>query len=122
MSNEDIDDNDDDFYMILPSNGCKDIHPENTANKFITSWESPINFNGGEWKVALTEANLSYTSTTLNRDFGINTYEPSKREVYFKGRLVGNVAKGEVSLVMPDLPYSAIPDVMIHIPFVKVLG
>ena len=111
------DDDDDDFYMILPSNGCKDTHPDNTANKFITSWERAINFKGN-WKVALTEANLSYTTTSINREFGILCFAPDDgpSKVYVTGRLVGNVSKKEVRLIMPDLPMSRVPNVMITTP------
>ena len=111
-------DDDDDFYMVLPSNGCKDTHPDNTANKFITSWEQPIYFEGN-WKVALTEANLSYTTTTINRDFAIRCFAPHTAQQYFKGRLVGNVAKREVRLIIPELPKLLVPDVMITTPQVK---
>ena len=60
-----------DFYVVLPSNACPDIHPENTAAKFFVSWESPIDLSDGKWKVALTEANFNRPSASVNTNFGI---------------------------------------------------
>jgi len=62
------------FSIVLPSNACAEKHPDNTANKFIVSWENPIEFHDADWKVALTEANFNYTMSSLNTNYGI-TYE-----------------------------------------------
>ena len=61
----------DDFYVILPSNACSDTHPENVANKYIISWENPINLTG-QWKVALTEANFNYINSSVSTEFAID--------------------------------------------------
>ena len=98
------DDHDDEFYMILPSNGCKDTHPENEANKFTTSWEQPIEMNQG-WKVALTEANFSYTMTSINTSFGIRYEKLVTVQRSFKGKIHGDVAKRQVQVDFPDLPF-----------------
>ena len=102
-----IGEDEEDFYMILPSNGCKDTHPDNEANMFTISWEQPITLDGG-WKVALTEANFSYTMTSINTSFGIryDWWKTSKKR--YKGKLVGDTAKGYVefqfSNKLPDAP------------------
>ena len=96
-----------DFYMILPSNGCKHTHPENEANKFTISWEQPISLDD-KWKVALTEANFSYTMTSINTSFGIryDWWKTSKKR--YRGRLVGDTAKRHVEFQffnkLPDAP------------------
>ena len=61
----------DDFYIVLPSNGCSEKHPQNTANHFFNSWENPFNFSDGKWTVALTEANYYHAQTTINVDFAV---------------------------------------------------
>ena len=99
-------DDDDDFYMILPSNGCKDIHPDNEANKFITSWEQPISLDS-RWKVALTEANFSYTMTSINTSFGIRYEKFVTTEIAFQGRIEGNVGKRVVNADFKELPFPA---------------
>jgi hypothetical protein len=46
----------DDFYIVLPSNSNALDHPDNRANKFIVSWERPMEFEElNKWRVALTE-------------------------------------------------------------------
>ena len=60
----------DDFYVVLPSNACPNVHPNNTANKYVVSWQNPLLFEG-MWKVALTEINFNYTAMSINGQFGI---------------------------------------------------
>ena len=79
---------DDEFYMILPSNGCKDTHPENEANKYFISWEQPIELNAAGWKVALTEANFSYTMSSINTSFGIRYDWWKTTRKQYKGKIV----------------------------------
>lgn len=58
--------NDDDFYMVLPSNASPDTHPNNTPGDFIVSWENSIDLDPNyNWKVALTELNYVYSSNTI---------------------------------------------------------
>ena len=52
------------FYMILPSNSCPLIHPNNKASHFVVEWENPINLQG-RWEVALNEFTFIYTSFTI---------------------------------------------------------
>ena len=49
--------NRDNFHMVLPSNSCPLIHPDNTYNKFKIDWENPINLEG-EWELALLECSI----------------------------------------------------------------
>ena len=60
-----------DFFVILPSNACGDTHPKNEANKYIVSWETPVEVDTLKWKVALTEASFNYVVGTVNSSFGV---------------------------------------------------
>jgi len=61
-----------DFYMVLPSNSNPNVHPENTANKFNVSWETPIELdNMRDWKVALTEFSYHFTPLSTSTNMGI---------------------------------------------------
>ena len=93
----------DDFYMILPSNGCKDTHPENEANMYTISWEQPILLDE-RWKVALTEANFSYTMTSINTNFGIRYEKFITSRKQYRGRLIGNNTKRHAEVEFPQLP------------------
>ena len=77
----------DDFYVVLPSNACAKVHPENTANNYRVSWEAPLEFHEDDWRVALIEANFSHVVSFANSNFGIRYYYevPSLKWVW--GRL-----------------------------------
>ena len=49
--------NRDNFHMVLPSNSCPLIHPDNTYKEFKIDWENPINLEG-EWELALLECSI----------------------------------------------------------------
>ena len=76
----------DDFYVILPSNGCTDVYPENAANKYIISWQNPIDM-GGNWKVALTEANFNYIKTNTSTEYTIEYGEKLRTSIEFDVQL-----------------------------------
>ena len=46
-----------DFYMVLPSNSCPLIHPNNTSSYFKIELQAGIILEG-EWEVALTEFSI----------------------------------------------------------------
>ena len=50
--------NKNDFYMVLPSNSCPNIHPNNTTSNFKIEWPNSIILDDGEWEVALTEFSI----------------------------------------------------------------
>lgn len=50
--------NKNDFYMVLPSNSCPNIHPNNTTSNFKIEWSNSIVLDEGEWEVALTEFSI----------------------------------------------------------------
>ena len=54
-----LDINAENFYMVLPSNGCPLTHPNNVASKYIIDWESPIILKG-KWEVALVEYSFNH--------------------------------------------------------------
>ena len=86
----------DDFYVILPSNSCGDIHPDNAANKYFVSWQTPIDLNG-QWKVALTEANFNYIKSTISTEFAIEYEVASLHTLEVESKLTfqTNVNTGE---------------------------
>lgn len=69
------------FHVILPSNACPVTHPENTAAKYIVSWENTLNLPDGDWRVALIEANFNRPSATVNANFGIE-YDRTRKVHY----------------------------------------
>ncbi len=65
-----------DFYVVLPSNSCAEIHPDNSASNFTITWENPIELEHmKEWKVALTEMSYIYTHLSVDNTYGITYYE-----------------------------------------------
>ena len=62
---------DKEHYVVLPSNGCTTIHPSNSANKYVITWENPLEFsNQREWRVALTEVKFYYPNFSVTTNFG----------------------------------------------------
>ena len=53
------------FYIILPSNGSKDVFPGNTAANFKTRLATPISLVG-EWDVALYEIHYKRLWNAIN--------------------------------------------------------
>jgi hypothetical protein len=61
-----------DFYVVLPSNACPEIHPDNDASKFFVTFNQCIDLNPSEkWKVALTEVNYNSVISTLDTNHGV---------------------------------------------------
>ena len=55
------------FYVILPSNSNPDVHPDNTASNFRVNYQNPIQLaQPNEWKVALTDMTYNQSSVTTN--------------------------------------------------------
>lgn len=71
---------DNDFFIVLPSNACPKVHPDNFASSFIVSWENPLHFNTKDWRVALTEMSYNFTPMPSKEDFAIQF---TKREPRF---------------------------------------
>ena len=64
--------NDEDFYMVLPSNSSPDTHPNNNASDFIVTWKNPIHLNpSAKWKAALTELSYIYKPSTISTNLSI---------------------------------------------------
>jgi len=59
------------FYLVLPSNACQSIHPDNKANKFYVSLNEAINLHGSGWMVALTEIHFNNRILTLTTNHGV---------------------------------------------------
>ena len=47
------------FYMVLPSNSCPLIHPDNTSTYFKIDLQTPIELEG-QWEAALSELSIFY--------------------------------------------------------------
>ena len=88
------------FYIILPSNGCKDTQPNNNASDFIIQWNNPYNLQG-KWQVALTEfkrnfpiytlpANSKIHIETINLPKGLISLEKIEFEPAFSARFNNN--------------------------------
>ena len=61
-----------DFYIVLPSNSNPNTHKENTASKYIVSWESPVVLDDfDKWKVALTEIAFNHSTWSIRNGHGI---------------------------------------------------
>ena len=83
-----------DFYIVLPSNGCPNTQPGNHATKFIIDWENSIILEGN-WKAALTEFTTTITPTTISAGSRIDyvkktiTHEEKQLVMYKKSEVVG---------------------------------
>jgi len=61
-----------DFFVILPSNACPAIHPDNVANNFHITFKDTINMDlNDNWKVALTELDFNNVYNTVNTCHGV---------------------------------------------------
>ena len=57
----------DEFYVVLPSNADPDVYPNNNASNFKVHYQNPIQFaQPNEWKVALTDMTYNQSSVTTN--------------------------------------------------------
>ena len=55
------------FYCILPSTLCPDVHPENRANHYNVSWTMPIDLSDSpNWKVGITSIQYNSINTSTN--------------------------------------------------------
>ena len=65
-------DEDEDFYMVLPSNASPNTHPNNSASDFIISWEDSFELNPLDmWSVALTEINFQIQAPSFSENHSI---------------------------------------------------
>jgi hypothetical protein len=74
--------NEEDFYMVLPSNSCPSTQPDNVANKYIVDWETAIKLEG-KWKVALSEFSIIPQLGVIDKDLQISysTNETIKEKI-----------------------------------------
>ena len=101
---DDIDD--DDFYMVLPSNASPNTHPDNNAANFTVSWETPIILDPNvKWKVALTELSYIYHPHTISSNLSIY-YEKFDEESENFTRTVKLKKNGQSFYFEPDIIYS----------------
>ena len=59
------------FYVILPSNSDPDVHPDNAASNFRVNYQNPIRFDQPkEWKVAFAEMTYYHSPYTISKQQG----------------------------------------------------
>jgi hypothetical protein len=91
-----------DFYIILPSNSCPKVHPENHASKYTVSWDNAIEIDEiNKWKVAVTEFNFNHISKSVNSNLAVEYYTREKSQYCFA----------------LDLEVQKLPNVQYHAPF-----
>jgi hypothetical protein len=74
----------DEFYIVLPSNACSNIYPSNKASKYTVSWQNPIILDEvKKWKVAMTEISFNHVESSLNTHFGIQYVASTKNSLHF---------------------------------------
>lgn len=98
-----------DHFVVLPSNACENVHPNNTAGQFHVSWENPLELNGKGWHVALTEMNYDYSPMSVNPSYGV---EYSKLSSH-------TITLGNYAFIWKDRqsqPYLRGPDLLEHPP------
>ena len=65
----------DDFYIVIPSNVQPNFHPNNTASSFRVTYEQSYDLSSGDWEVALiqmTYVNSMYNIIEETYDFWLN--------------------------------------------------
>ena len=67
----------DDFYMLLPSDSCSNIHTNNSANNFTVSWQNPIDLSNS--KVALTNMTLIQETPYKFSKYGLSYGREERR-------------------------------------------
>ena len=76
------------FYLVLPSNGCQLTQPNNNSSQYIIDWQNELNLNG-KWEAALTEFSYLYKPIRfLSNSKIIYKTKPwtLKSETYFRMR------------------------------------
>lgn len=75
-----------DFYMVLPSNSCPNVHPENNAASYTVTLEKPIILNDGQWEMGLIEFNMPYLRYVIAPEDGIRLHhfnEPDQHAPFY---------------------------------------
>ena len=70
-----------DFYIIVKSDSCSNIYPNNTSTKFRVNWENDIKVEG-DWEASLTSLSIFRTTTfsLLNKSFVFFMQGPERYE------------------------------------------
>ena len=74
----------DEFYVVLPSNADPDVYPNNNASNFKVHYQNPIQFaQPSEWKLALTDMtyNRPSVTTNINQGFEYDARFESRAEI-----------------------------------------
>lgn len=85
------------FYVVLPSNACADVFPENTISSFTISVARPLELSG-EWEVGLAEIQYPHSWNTVTADVRFEIANGKKRWRYLLQRGY----------------YSSIPELLAH--------
>ena len=71
------------FYITLPSNACKDIYPENTAQEYKTQLVRSIHLSH-QYEVALVQLQFPHSWHSLSEDDSYYTYKAATRPIHVK--------------------------------------
>jgi hypothetical protein len=90
MDNSDTTSINENFYIVLPSNGCPLTQPNNHASSYIIDWETAISLKG-KWEVALTEFSI------------VNVPEVSKKPSSIEYTIIQNKKEKCFMIVTPTM-------------------
>ena len=71
------------FYIVLPSNSCPKIQPNNEAGKYIVDMGNRIDFED-DWEVALTEFSFTFMTPMIEKGMHITYYNKEDVRRYYK--------------------------------------
>ena len=71
------------FYMVLPSNSCPLIHPNNTSTYFKIDWQTPIELEG-KWEAALSELSIFHLQQVSLHNMSISYWVKQDSDYEFK--------------------------------------
>lgn len=103
------------YFVILPSNACPHMHPDNIASKFIVSWENPLQVDVEKWSVALTEMSYNFAPSLSKEDLEL-TYTLSHDTFYNSGNTLEGTTLSNKSSKLPEYfakHFGEIPSVMV---------
>ena len=69
--------------MVLPSNSCPLIHPNNTSTYFKIDWQTPIEVEG-EWEASLSELSIFYLQQVSLYNRGFSYYTKLSTNINFR--------------------------------------
>jgi len=103
------------YFVVLPSNACPKVHPDNHASKFIVSWENPLEVDVEKWSVALTEMSYNFAPSLSKEDLEL-TYSLTHDAYYTTGNVLEGTTLSNKSSEVPRFIYenfAITPNIMV---------